>query len=367
MIPTHDDHRRRSLMTQTVILDGARPETSQVDESALDSLPRLRLAQLPTPLEDAPRLSRELGGPRILFKRDDLTGAGLGGNKVRKLEFLLGRAVQEGADSLVVSGGFQSNLARITAALGNRLGLEVTLVLGGEAGESRLPRGNLLLDRLYGAKVVFVNTVPRWDFGTAVEDAAEDLRRAGKRPFVIPLGGSGPEGMAGYVSATSELCQQLAERRIDASRLYVAVGSGGTYSGLVLGAMKYAAPYRVVGISVSRASDYLLDHIPVAAAVAADQLGLIQRPEAKDLDLYDAYIGAGYGTITDGCSEAISLVARTEGIILDPVYSGKAMHGLIDHIKQGLVSSQDTVIFLHTGGWPALFSFDTAAFKISRG
>jgi D-cysteine desulfhydrase family pyridoxal phosphate-dependent enzyme len=340
------------------------PETVTRAPPLLNTLPRLRLAQLPTPLEEARRLSESLGGPRILFKRDDLTGVALGGNKVRKLEFVIGRAVAEGMDSLVVSGGFQSNLARIAAAMGNRLGLQVVLVLGGEPGEPRLPTGNLLLDHLFGVTVHTVDTSPRWEFGTAVEDIAEDLRRRGKRPFVVPLGGSGPEGMAGYVSATQELLAQLSELELQPSRLYVPVGSGGTFSGLVLGALNQGATYQVVGISVSRSRDYLLEQLPVAAAAAAESLGLARRPLASDLCVDDSYIGAGYGAMTEGCRNAISLVARTEGVLLDPVYSGKAMHGLIDHIKTGRIASRETVVFLHTGGWPALFAYDAAALGV---
>ena len=327
-------------------------------------MPRLRLAQLPTPLEEAERLTKELGGPRILLKRDDLTGVALGGNKVRKLEYVVARALAEGADSLVVCGGFQSNLARIAAAIGNRLGLRVVLVLGGEPGEPRELNGNLLLDHLYGVTVHTVDTIPRWDFGTAVQDVADDLRRHGARPFVIPLGGSGPEGMAGYVNATEELMLQLAEMNVRPSRLYVAVGSGGTYSGLILGALNQRAPYQVVGISVSRSREYLLEQIPLAAATAADALGLAYAPVASDLFVDDAYIGAGYGALTEGCRKAISLVARTEGVLLDPVYSAKAMHGLIDHIQKGQIGSQESVVFLHTGGWPALFAYDPEALGV---
>jgi D-cysteine desulfhydrase family pyridoxal phosphate-dependent enzyme len=340
------------------------PETGTRGLPLISTLPRLRLAQLPTPLEEARRLSEALGGPRILLKRDDLTGVALGGNKVRKLEFVIGRAIAEGMDSLVVCGGFQSNLARIAAAIGSRLGLHVVLVLGGEPGEPRLPTGNLLLDRLYGVTVHTVDTSPRWEFGTMVEDVAEDLRRQGRRPFVIPLGGSGPEGMAGYVSATEELLAQLAELAVQPSRLYVAVGSGGTFSGLVLGALNQRASYQVVGISVSRNRDYLLEQIPLATEAAAAVLGLARRPVVADLCLDDNYVGAGYGAMTDGCREALSLVARTEGVLLDPVYSGKAMHGLIDHIRTGQIASCETVVFLHTGGWPALFAYDAATLGV---
>lgn len=340
------------------------PEATILAPSVMAGLPRLRLAQLPTPLEDAHRLTATLAGPRILLKRDDLTGVGLGGNKVRKLEFVIGRAVAEGVDALVVSGGFQSNLARIAASIGNRLGLEVVLVLGGEPEEPRTTVGNLLLDRLHGVTVHAIDTSPRWDFGTAVEDVARELRRQGKRTFIVPLGGSGPEGMAGYVSATEELLVQLSAMQLRPSRLYVAVGSGGTFSGLLLGALNQKAPYTVVGISVSRSRAYLLENIPIATAAAAARLGLDRQPSASDLVIDDSYMGTGYGAMTDGCRNAICLVARTEGVLLDPVYSGKAMHGLIDHIRTGRIGSDETVVFLHTGGWPALFAYGAAALGV---
>jgi len=330
----------------------------------IQALPRTRVAPLPTPLEEASRLSEALGGPRILFKRDDLTGFALGGNKVRKLEFIVGSAVARGMDSLVVSGGLQSNMARIAAAMGRRLGLEVVLVLGGEPGESRKPVGNLLLDRLYGASVQTIYTVPRWEFGTAVEDAAEELRRRGRRPYVVPLGGSSPEGIAGYLEATKELAAQLAQRSITPSRLYVPIGSGGTYTGLVLGAMNYRTSWQVTGVSVSRTREYLLEHIAAAAAAAADAFAFSKTPGSSDLCIEDSYVGPGYGSMTEGCREAISVVARTEGVLLDPVYSGKAMYGLMDHIRRGLLGRQDTVVFLHTGGWPALFAYEPATLGV---
>jgi D-cysteine desulfhydrase/L-cysteate sulfo-lyase len=327
-------------------------------------LPRLHLAQLPTPLEEAPRLSDALGGPRIWFKRDDLTGPALGGNKVRKLEFVIARALAEGVDTLVVSGGFQSNLARIAAAIGGRLGLKVVLVLGGERGESRQNAGNLLLDRLYGATVHLIETHPRWEFGTAVDDVVQELKVSGRRPFVIPLGGSSPEGIAAYVNATHELLGQMQALALQPAHLYVPVGSGGTYLGLLLGALNQRAPYRVRGISVSRTRDYLLDRLPEAAAVATDVLKLAIRPERADIDVDDDYLGAGYGAMTAGCRQAILLVARTEGVLLDPVYSGKAMHGLIEHIRSRKIDAKHPVIFLHTGGSPALFAYGAEAFGV---
>ena len=315
-------------------------------------LPRVTLAQLPTPLIEAPRLSKVLGGPRIFFKRDDLTGVGLGGNKVRKLEFVIGRAQAEQADTLLVCGGFQSNLARIAAAMGAQLGLSVELVLGGVPGESREPSGNLLLDHLYGARVRFVETNPRWEFGTAMEDVEKELRSEGRKPYLVPLGASMPEGMASYIEASDEMLTQFKQQGVDPDYLYVAIGSGGTYCGLALAEHNMALPYRVRGISVSRTTEYYKEKLPQDMQVAASQLGLANVPEAGALDIEERYVGGG-------CNEAIALVARTEGILLDPVYSGKCMHGLIEHIKQGRIRQSDTVVFLHTGGWPALFSYES--------
>jgi len=323
----------------------------------IDQMPRVALAQLPTPLEEAPRLSEALGGPRILIKRDDLTGAGLGGNKVRKLEYIIGRALHEGADTLVVCGGFQSNLARIATAMANRAGMAVELVLGGLPDEPRPAVGNLLLDHLLGANITYVDTVPRWEFGDSIEKVAEKVRARGGKPFVMPLGGSGPEGMAGYLRATLEMQTQFRQRGLAVDRLVVGVGSGGTYSGLLLGALNTSIGYRVTGISVSRTTEYLLEKIPESAGAAAPHLGLDKVPGSADVDVYDGYIGDGYGSLTEACAEAIRLCAKTEGVLLDPVYSGKAMAGLIDLIRRGVISRDETVVFLHTGGTPALFAY----------
>ena len=323
----------------------------------LAELPRLRLGQLPTPLEEAKRLSDAVKGPRIYFKRDDLTGIGLGGNKVRKLEYIIGRALAEDADTLVVCGGYQSNMARIATAMANRVGLKTVLILGGLPDEPRPAVGNLLLDHLLGASIEYVDTVPRWDFGSSVNDAADDLRRQGRRPYVLPLGGSSPEGMAGYVNATLEMVAQFSDHITEPSRVFVAIGSGGTYGGLVLGSMNVNPSYEVVGISVSRKTAYLKAKIPQQISDAAELLRLGNIPEAGDLSIYDEYVGEGYGKLTDGACEAIRLVAETEGVFLDPVYSGKCMAGLLDLIRKGEITGNERVIFIHTGGSPALFAY----------
>jgi D-cysteine desulfhydrase family pyridoxal phosphate-dependent enzyme len=324
----------------------------------IGEMPRLNLATLPTPLEEAPHLTAALHGPRILFKRDDLTGVGLGGNKVRKLEFLIARALHDGADTLVASGGFQSNLARVAVAMANCVGMKTELVLGGLPGEPRPIVGNLLLDSLLGASLTYVETEPRWDFGDSIERVADAVRSRGGHPYVIPLGASSAEGIASYVCATLELKRQLVELDIEPQHLIVGIGSGGTYTGLLLGQLNLEIPYRVTGISVSRTRDYLVEKVPEIAREAAAELRLSRSPERTDVTVYDDYIGASYGALTESCSEAIRLVARTEGVTLDPVYSGKAMAGLIGLIRKGLIKQGETVVFLHTGGQPALFAYE---------
>ncbi|MCM2477375.1 D-cysteine desulfhydrase family protein [Rhizobium sp. CG5] len=328
--------------------------------SHLESFPRLRTLHGPTPLDEACALSRHLGGPRIFLKRDDLTPAGLGGNKVRKLEFILGKAIAEGYDTIIACGGYQSNLARITAAMGARAGLQVELVLGGVPGEPHPVSANLLLDHLLGANIHLVETEPRWDFGTTIEDLAERLVKQGRRPMMMPLGGSSPEGMASYVLATAEMMQQFAENKIAPEHLYVGVGSGGTYSGLVLGECNLKPSYHVTGVSVSRTSEFLVEKVIDETTRAQEILSLPKTPKASDLTVFDDQIGAHYGAMTEAAEEAIHLLARLEGVLVDPVYSAKCLAGLIDHIRTGRIDKDDTVVFLHTGGTPALFAYDPA-------
>ncbi len=363
MYSSKPSQRPAELFMQRIDPRTARParsgfERSQLLPGRIAEMPRLSLGKLPTPLDEAPHLSAALGGPRILFKRDDLTGVGLGGNKVRKLEFLIARALHEGADTLVASGGFQSNLARIAVAMANCVGMKTELVLGGVPGEARPLVGNLLLDSLLGANLTYVETEPRWDFGDSIDRVVDQVRRRGGHPYVVPLGGSSAEGIASYVCATLELNQQLAELEIEPQHLVVGVGSGGTFTGLLLGQMNMQTSYRVTGISVSRTREFLLDKIPEFAREAAADLSLANFPQERDVLVHDDYVGKSYGALTAGCTEAIRLVARTEGVILDPVYSGKAMAGLIALIRKGVITRSETVVFLHTGGQPALFAYE---------
>lgn len=322
----------------------------------LSELPRVFLATLPTPIEEAPRLSEVLGGVRVLFKRDDLTGLGLGGNKVRKLEFLLGEALTQEADVVVSGAGPQSNHLRLTAAAARKLGLDPVLVMYGDAPE--VVQGNYLLDQLAGAEIVFTGSADRSSVDEALEGVAADLRGRGRRPYIIPRGGASPLGSAGYVACALELESQRIAQRVHVDHLVCAVGSSGTIAGLALGASWLQAPYRIWGISVSRPRAECLARIEALSTATAERLGLIPPP-LKTPVVLDDYLGPGYGIVTPDAAAAIRLVARTEGIFLDPVYTGKAMAGLIDLVRRGDIRHGETVLFLHTGGAPGLFPHAT--------
>lgn len=317
-------------------------------------LPRLRLAQVPTPLQPAPRLAAALGCAALLFKRDDLTGLGLGGNKARKLELLLAEALQQQADVIITTGGPQSNHARITAAAARALGLDCVLVLSGPPDAP--VQGNLLLDHLLGATVRLAGTVPG-AAEQAIEELAADLRRAGRRPYIIPVGGSTPLGAAAYALAVLEMLEQMAAQGIRATRVYCALGSGGTMAGLVAGAALFGGAFEIAGISVSRPPAQIATTVAQLATETAALLGRPRTFTPDELTIDGDYIGPGYGQLTAEAIEAIRLVAREEGILLDPVYTAKAMAGLIGHLRRGRLRGDEPVIFLHSGGTPALFSY----------
>jgi len=330
---------------------------------ALASQPRIRLAELPTPLHDAPRLREALGGvarcPRILIKRDDLTGLGLGGNKARKLEFLVADAQAQGATTLITTGAVQSNHARMTAAAAVVAGMRCTLVLTSGMPEPAMA-GNLLLDTLYGATVRIVPSVdPMLAVGhdeAVVAQVVAEEQAAGRRPYVIPIGGSSSVGVFGYVSGTAELVGQLHTMGVTPSRLYYASGSRGTQAGLALGAMLCAAPYRLYGVAVSGGEPEKVERAKRIANEAATRLGIAERLSLSDLVTDQGCIGDGYGIPTEGGLEAIDLLARHEALLLDPCYTSKAMAALVHHVRTGDLTPNDTVVFLHTGGMPALFT-----------
>lgn len=318
-----------------------------------DHLPRISLADLPTPIEEMPRLRDALGGgPRLLVKRDDQTGLATGGNKARKLEFLVAEALAQGADTLITVGGPQSNHCRQTAAAAAKIGLRCVLVLSGHPPPRSQWNGNLFLDDLLGAEL-------RWagegDREAALAEATDALQAAGARLYVVPVGGSVPTGAAGYVAAVEEMAVQLAARGERINRIVFASGSAGTHAGILVGVKALGLAARVEGINDDKMGG-LWEKIESLTAATAAHLGLDLSFSKDDFILHDAYGAPGYGVITDAEREAIRLLARTEGIITDPVYTGRALAGLIDLVRRGVYGPGETVLFWHTGGVAGLFA-----------
>ncbi len=320
----------------------------------LGSLPRVKLAHLPTPLEEAPRLSEYLGGPRLWVKRDDLTGLALGGNKARKLEFLLGQARAQDADVVITVGAVQSNHCRMTAAAAKRLGMDAIVVLNGQ--EPELRQGNLLLDSLFGAEIRIIQTDDDYILMGVVEDLARQLRRDGRHPYIIPRGGSNALGAAAYLEASLEMLAQANSLGIRVDAIVHASTSGGTQSGLYTGTKMTESGVQVIGISAGPKRDVVTKRVLGIVSELTGMLELRWRPHPDDLLVYDDYVGERYGVPTQECLDAIRVMARTEGILLDPVYTGKAMAGLIGLIRQERFKRDQTVVFWHTGGQPALFA-----------
>jgi L-cysteate sulfo-lyase len=313
---------------------------------------RVAMAQLPTPIERLERLSRHLDGPDLYIKRDDQTGLAMGGNKTRKLEFLASDALAHDCDHLVTTGAPQSNHCRQTAAAAARLGLGCSLVLRGEA-RPRL-EGNLLLDRLVGAHHYWSGDRPPSE---VMAEVVDELRAMGRRPYVIPLGGSNVMGATGYVKAMEELTVQLREQDLNLDFIVTASSSGGTQAGMVLGARVYGFRGRILGISVDRPAEELKMQVAALATATATHLGLGTVSVSDQVEVNDDYLGQGYGIVGEPEREAIQLLAQLEGILLDPVYTGRAMGGLVDLIRWGAFTRRHRVLFWHTGGTPALFAY----------
>jgi len=317
-------------------------------------LPRIRLVTLPTPLEEMRRLSEFLGGPRLWIKRDDLTGLAFGGNKERKMEFVMADALNKKADVVITTGPIQSNHARATAAAAKKVGLKAVLVLRGKKPADY--DGNLLLDFLFGAKIRFVQ-VDSHHIGPELEAVAEELKAEGHTPYIIPGGASYPVGAVAYVNAVAELYEQAKSVNGNIDCVVHAAGSGGTQAGLVLGNKALKTGIQILGVSVEPADDWLVKSTIEIANECAKLLGLKEVVDKTDVTLVKDYVGEGYGVLTEEASDAIKLVAQTEGILLDPVYTGKAMAGLIDMVKRRRFDRKDNVVFIHTGGTPALFAY----------
>jgi L-cysteate sulfo-lyase len=326
----------------------------------LARFPRLRFAHLPTPLEPLTRLARELGGPHLYVKRDDCTGLAFGGNKTRKLEFLVADAVAGGADTLITAGGVQSNHVRQTAAAAARLDLACHLVLTRNVprtDEDYVSGGNIQLDRLLGAGV---HVLPEGENREqAMDGLADRLRAQGRRPYVIPVGGSNAVGALGYVAAAAEIERQAEERDLLVDHVVVAASSGGTQAGLVAGFHGLRSRTRVIGIDVEADADVTAAAVRRHAAETLAHLGCSEAA-TPGVEVVAGHGGDGYGLPSTEMIDAVQRLARLEGLILDPVYTGKAMAGLIALIAAGRFAPSETVVFLHTGGQPALFAYRSA-------
>jgi D-cysteine desulfhydrase family pyridoxal phosphate-dependent enzyme len=311
----------------------------------------VEVAHLPTPCDPLDRLGAHLGLPpgTLWAKRDDMTGLAGGGNKARKLVRLCADAIAQGCDTLVTGGGRQSNHARITAAAANRLGLGCIVVLASERPD--VPTGNVVLDELLGPEIVWAGPLDYYPLEERIEREAERARTAGRRPYVVPVGGASTIGAAAYADAVTELEAQLP----DVGIVVVADGSGGTHAGLVAGFGDHA---RVLGIDVGIRPD-LDDVVPATAAAVAVAMGTSPPAGRVQVD-HDRY-GEGYGAPTDAAWEALALAARLEGLVLDPVNTAKAMAGLVAGVREGRLARDAPIVFLHTGGMPALFSSRYAA------
>jgi D-cysteine desulfhydrase family pyridoxal phosphate-dependent enzyme len=319
----------------------------------IDSLPRFPLAQLPTPLEEARSLSRRLAGPDILIKRDDQTGLALGGNKTRKLEFLLGDALAKGADTLVTLGAAQSNHCRQTAAAAAKAGLRCELLLNGKKPD--VANGNLLLNELLGANLHWIERSQR---AVKLAELDAQLRAQGRKPYLIPVGGSNGVGATGYVVATRELMAQLGNRRVD--HILFGTSSGGTQAGIVLGARVTGFTGQLHGLSIDKNDPEHFEYETEVARITNDCAAYIGSPvrvTRDDIKVVYGYMGEGYGMVGDLERDAIRLLARSEGIVLDPVYAGRAFGALVDLIRKGVFKKGETVLFWHTGGAPALFAY----------
>lgn len=336
-------------------------EKAQELRRCIGKLPRVHLAYLPTPLEETSRLSQALKGPRIYFKRDDLTGLALGGNKTRMFEFILAHALEMGADAVVAGAAAQSNYCRQMAAACSKLGLKAYLVLRKTRGDIDLQvQGNLLLDLLAGANIEIIEVNTPQEQIRIMEQVTEDLRSKGHRPYLARMANEKDLGLdaVAYVNCILEMCEQLEDMDLEPDYLYVS-SADTTQAGLVLGAKYLGLDFPIVGINPLDKT--LVEDVPFLVAKIANMtakiLDLDIEVKASEVISYSNYIGRGYGQITQKGIEAIKLVAEKEGVFLDAVYTGKAMSGLIDHIKEGKIKRGERVIFLHTGGVPALFAY----------
>jgi L-cysteate sulfo-lyase len=324
----------------------------------LARFPRVRLFPAPTPLERLDNLTKALGGPEIWIKRDDCTVVATGGNKVRKLEWLIGEAREQGASHIVTQGAVQSNHVRQTAAVARKFGMACTALLEHRIDTNDrdyLGSGNVLLDKLFGCRIEY--RPGGIDMNAEAEKKGEELRAAGEKTYVIPGGGSNRVGALGYVSCAQELMQQVDEMGLKIDRIVTATGSAGTHAGLVVGLEGTNANIPVLGIGVRLPRDRQEANVHRLAEATADYVGIKGGIRRETIVANCDYVGEGYGIPTRGMGEAVKMLAQEEGILLDPVYSGKAMAGMIDLIRKGELKAGERVVFLHTGGAVGLFGY----------
>ena len=321
----------------------------------LAKFPRRCYTEGKTPIEKLARLSAELGGPTVYMKRDDLLGLAGGGNKTRKLEFLVAEALEQGADTLITCGAVQSNHCRLTLAAAVKEGLKCRLVLEERVAGSYHPEagGNNFLFRLLGVEKVTV--VPgAADMAAAMEQVAEEVASQGRKAYVIPGGGSTPLGATGYVACAQEILAQTFDLGLNIDRIICASGSAGTHAGLVTGLYGYNSQIPVIGINVSRSKDEQEQLVYELVKETAAHVGILADIPAQAVCCYDEYVGPGYSLPTAKMAEAVRMMARLEGILMDPVYTGKAMAGCIDLVRKGVLKKGENILFIHTGGSPAL-------------
>jgi D-cysteine desulfhydrase family pyridoxal phosphate-dependent enzyme len=321
---------------------------SEAAATLMMNVSRLNFAHLPTPIETLPRLSDALGGPRLLIKRDDLTGLAFGGNKTRKLEFLVAEARDQGAHTLISGGALQSNHCRQTAAAAARFGFKCILVLTGD--EPKRSSANLLLDELFGAEIIYV--AHRKDRDRILQETFDRAAKEGMQPFLVPYGGSNATGALGYAFAMKELMDQ----NVQADWIVFATSSGGTHAGLLLGQRFFGYNGKLLGISVDESEDWLKEHVSELASLTSEKLEERIEFTPAEVLVNANYCSAGYGVLTEQEREAIRLFATCEGFLLDPVYTGRAAAGMIDLIRKGFFKKEETLLFVHTGGQPALFA-----------
>ncbi|HBH13134.1 MAG: Pyridoxal phosphate-dependent enzyme [Clostridiales bacterium 38_11] len=319
---------------------------------------RRRYTPYKTPIEFMVNLTKKLGGPNVFIKRDDLLGLAAGGNKTRKLEFLMADALEKGADTIITCGAVQSNHCRLTLAASVKEGLKCQLILEERVAGSYHPdaNGNNYLFRLLGVESIKV--VPGGsNMLEELDKLAKELEQQGRKPYIIPGGGSNEIGALGYVACAEELIEQAFESGTNFDYIVTPSGSAGTHAGLITGLVGNNTNIPLIGISVSRKKEPQIEVVSNLTLKLCNKLGMSHPVSKKEIIVYDDYVGAGYSLPTDGMVEAVQMLARTEAILMDPVYTGKAMAGLIDLIRKGHFNKNDNVLFIHTGGSPALYAY----------